>query len=93
LFRANAAVDPRREALILRGGVVGYELPPLRASVLPIAPGDVVIFATDGIDTYFAKDSPFGRRPEEVANDILARHAKETDDALVLVARYIGALS
>lgn len=93
LFRRNTVVDLPREGLVLRGGVVGYELPlPLHASVVRIAVGDVVILATDGIDTDFARDSPFGRHPKNVAHDILARHAKQTDDALVLVTRYIGVL-
>jgi serine phosphatase RsbU (regulator of sigma subunit) len=35
--------------VLLRSGVVGYQLPTLRASTLPIAPGDLLIFATDGI--------------------------------------------
>jgi hypothetical protein len=29
--------------------------------------------------------------PERIATDILARYARDTDDALVLVARYLGA--
>ncbi len=36
-----------RETLLLRGGVVGDRLPPLRAAGLPLAPGDTLVLATD----------------------------------------------
>jgi negative regulator of sigma-B (phosphoserine phosphatase) len=87
LFRADGT---RREALLLRGGVVGYQLPILRAAVLPIAPGDVLILATDGIRGDFTACVPVGRPPEQVADDIIGGHAKSDDDALVLVAGYLG---
>jgi phosphoserine phosphatase RsbX len=90
LFRADGT---RREALLLRGGVVGYQLPKLRAAVLPIAPGDVLIFATDGIGGGFTASVPAGRPPEQIADGIIAGHAKSDDDALVLVAAYLGARS
>src|SRR5690348_4342710 len=37
------------QSLLLRPGVVGQKLPPLQASVTRVQPGDMVIFATDGI--------------------------------------------
>ena len=46
---ADGAVQPARASLITRGGIVGSELPRLRAEVLRVAPGDLLIFATDGI--------------------------------------------
>jgi|SRR5450759_2743505 len=33
-----------RERLLLRGGTLGYQLPPLRESVIPFMPGDTLIF-------------------------------------------------
>jgi len=90
LFRASATALPQREAILLRGGVVGYQLPPLRETVLPVARGDTMIFVTDGIRDGFAEKSPIGRHTGNVADDILARFARHTDDALVLVARYLG---
>src|SRR5437879_5367664 len=40
---------PARASLVTRGGIVGgAELPPLRTDVVPMAPGDLLIFATDG---------------------------------------------
>ena len=84
--------DPRkkRETVLLRGGVVGYQLPPLRASVLAISPGDTLILATDGVQSGFVSTlSPFGA-PQSMADGLLARYAKDSDDALALVIRYLG---
>lgn len=81
---------PAREWLLLRGGVVGYRLPPLKASVLSIKPGDTLILATDGIRGGFAEDLDLSDAPQQIADRILDRFAKGTDDALVLVVRYIG---
>jgi negative regulator of sigma-B (phosphoserine phosphatase) len=86
LYRA----DGPREALVSRSGVVGFQLPPPHATVLPIAAGDMLVFATDGIHHDFAARSPLGRVPQQVADELLARYGKSTDDALVLVACYGG---
>ena len=47
LLRAHADPRPRRETLDGRGGIVGRLLPPLHAGVLPIAPGDLLVLASD----------------------------------------------
>jgi len=80
-----------RAGLVTRGGIVGSELPRLHPVVLPIAPGDTLIFATDGIREGFADGLSPEASPQQLADQILARHGKGTDDALVLVARYLGA--
>ena len=90
LFRADRSRRPPCESILLRGGVVGYQLPPLRAAVLPIVPGDTLVLATDGIRDNFSPDLPLDRRPEDVAQDILRRFGSQTDDALVLVTHYRG---
>jgi negative regulator of sigma-B (phosphoserine phosphatase) len=85
--------DRRREAkesLLLRGGVVGVQLPPLGAAVLPIATGDTLILATDGIHREFDRAVNPVDSPQNVADCILAEHRRATDDALVLVVRYRG---
>ena len=79
-----------RATLVTRGGIVGSELPRLHPVVLPIAPGDTLIFATDGIREGFAEGLAPEATPQQLADQILARHGKGTDDALVLVARYVG---
>jgi hypothetical protein len=86
-LRADAGPRPARDAVVQRGGVVGYRLPPLRASVLSVAPGDTLILATDGIRSGFAERLDPSGPPQQIADDIFHRYAKDTDDALVLVAR------
>jgi negative regulator of sigma-B (phosphoserine phosphatase) len=91
LLRADKESSHPEETLLLRSGVVGYNLPStLTVSTLQIFGGDVLILATDGIRADFATKLHIGRSAYQIANDILARHAKGTDDALVVVARYRG---
>ena len=78
------------ERVLLRSGIVGYRLPELRTSTQSIRPSDLLVFATDGISAGFTKDLPPGDAPQRLADLILERHFKGTDDALVLVVRYVG---
>ena len=82
-----------RKAILSRGGVVGYQLPPLRCVDLPVAKGDTLILATDGVNSGFTATQLNGRQPRPLANNILLHHGKTSDDALVLVVRYQGAQS
>jgi len=93
LLRADPAVDPRYESLVLRSGVVGSRLPLLHGTIVPVMRGDTLIFATDGIRREFTQGLALGDGPQQLADKILGRHAKRTDDALVLVARYVGEAS
>ena len=93
LLRADPKAAPVRDYVLLHGGVVGLQLPPLRAFVLPVAPGDTLIMATDGVRPGFAEGLPVKEPPQQLAERILARDGKGTDDALVLVARYLGGSS
>jgi hypothetical protein len=90
LLRADAAEMHAREYVLLHGGVVGLQMPPLRAFVIPVRQGDTLILATDGIRSGFAEGLPLEASPQHIADRILARNAKGTDDALVVVARYLG---
>ena len=90
-LRAQASVSPRRESLLLRGGVVGGRLPALLAAILPMMRGDALILATDGVRSNFAlANFAHGESPQQLADRILAEWGTKTDDALVLVARYLG---
>lgn len=92
LLRAEAAATPSRELLLLRGGVVGVHLPALTAAIVPVVPGDTLIFATDGVRSEFLDQIRAHRdAPQTLAGRILERFGRGTDDALVLVARYLGA--
>ena len=93
LLRAGADGNRGREGLVSRGGVVGYQLPPLREHCLSVGKGDTVVFATDGIKSSFSQDLRAGRPPQRVADEVLGRYGKDTDDSLVLVARYLGVSS
>jgi hypothetical protein len=88
--RAARPARPARPSLVTRGGIVGLQLPELRAQVLSIAPGDTLIVATDGIKHGFADGLGTEVPPQQLADQILARSSKGSDDALVLVARYLG---
>jgi len=88
LLRADPATNPAQENLLLRGGVVGFQLPGLTAAVIPVMPGDLLIFATDGLDGNFSNGVSVNEAPQRLATRILAQHGKGTDDALVLVARW-----
>ena len=87
---ANWAARSARVTLIARGGIVGSDLPPVQAAVLPIQAGDLLVFATDGIRSGFTDTLADGEQPQRLADQILATFGKGTDDALVLVARYLG---
>lgn len=98
VLRAALHARPARESVPLRGGVLGYNLPPLRATTVSVTRGDLLIFATDGLQSSFVQEpllhNPLLRRAADglpqLANHLLVRYAKETDDALILVARYRG---
>ena len=90
LLRADTQASPARENIVMRGGVVGYQLPPLQAVVTPVSPNDILIFATDGIRNGFDRNLFLNAPLQQIADAICAQHSKGTDDALVLVARYLG---
>jgi phosphoserine phosphatase RsbX len=90
LCRADPSVGPQREDLLLRGGGVGYQLPPLSAAVIPVMAGDILVLGTDGLKNDFADAIVTGEPPQRLADRILAQYGKGTDDALVLAARWHG---
>jgi phosphoserine phosphatase RsbX len=78
----------RFERLLVRGGVVGGDLPDLEPTTIALVPGDTLVIATDGIQEEFADALPNDLAPQALAEHVFAHYAKYTDDALVLVARY-----
>jgi serine phosphatase RsbU (regulator of sigma subunit) len=92
LIRADGglATGTAVESLLLRAGVVGYRLPPLRMSTLPLFAGDTLILATDGIKGLQPRTLAPQAEPQELAQSILSQHGKNNDDALVVVVRYQG---
>lgn len=90
LLRADPGTSHAKESVLLRSGLVGYQLPPLDTNVVSLSAGDVVIFATDGIRPEFAEGINPKESPKHIAENILNGYFKGTDDALVLVTRYLG---
>ncbi|HEY5910559.1 MAG TPA: SpoIIE family protein phosphatase [Verrucomicrobiae bacterium] len=90
LVRSGVAAGGACERLVLRNGVVGYELPDLRVSTTAMVAGDVLVLATDGVSPGFAPPWERTHSPQRIADRILSQNLKSTDDALVLVARYWG---
>jgi hypothetical protein len=88
----HPAAGPRSptEGALTKGGVVGYNLPSIRVTGTDLEEGDVMVLATDGIDSGFADAVTPGTPAQDIADRILARHARERDDALVVVVRYLG---
>jgi phosphoserine phosphatase RsbX len=87
IFMSNGR-EPIRETLLLRGGVVGHQLPRLQAAILPLEPGDTLILNTDGVRNDFANGQPLVGSPQDLAERILMHHSTGIDEAMVLVARY-----
>jgi serine phosphatase RsbU (regulator of sigma subunit) len=90
LMRTGASKGIVEQELLLRAGVVGSQLPPLQAAVLPIAHGDTLVFATDGVKSGFVKSLSALEAPQRAADRILQQYCRGNDDALVLVARLTG---
>jgi phosphoserine phosphatase RsbX len=83
--RSNARLIP---------GIVGYRIPEIRpAQVVSIRTGDLIVISTDGIAEDYVDHIDFAASATVIAEQILSKDAKETDDAMVLAARHRGALT
>jgi phosphoserine phosphatase RsbX len=85
-------VDRQQPAhsIMLASGIVGHELPRLRAKTLSVRRGSMLIMATDGVRSSLGQSIDSSGTAQDIADTILARRGTRTDDALVLVARYLG---
>ncbi|MGH2628000.1 MAG: SpoIIE family protein phosphatase [Anaerolineales bacterium] len=92
LLRSDPDRAPAYESLLLRRGVVGAQLSELAAAKLAVDAGDMLLFLTDGIEpgADWRAELRSGTAPQAAAERILGRHARGSDDGLVLVARYKG---
>jgi hypothetical protein len=90
LLRAEPGEGRRRESVMLVGGVPGHQLPSLRPNELSVSHGDTLVLATDGVRGGYLDLADWNEPPQELADHLLAEYGKATDDALVLVARYMG---
>lgn len=86
----DSATPVTKESLALAGGVAGHELPVVTVASVELAPGDVVILATDGIGSRFADSLDVSGSPQAITERIIDRHWTRPDDAMVVAVRYLG---
>ncbi len=88
LIHAGAGLGAPTAGALTKGGVGGYNRPSIRVTSTELEAGDVMVLATDGIDSGFAEAITAGGSAQDIADRILAEHGKAADDALVVVVRY-----
>jgi len=88
VLHADATSRPPRIGLVPTAGFVGAEEPHPTSRVVPLTAGDTIVLFSDGIRDGFAESLTLPDTPQSIADFIITRHVKGTDDALVLVARY-----
>jgi len=76
--------------LLLAPGIVGHVLPALRPTSVRVRRGDLLLIASDGIGPGFADVLRPAGSCDAIARRVVDRHARPSDDAIVLVARYLG---
>ena len=86
--RLLRAAGGNGESALVFAGVLGYRLPGVRPGTVRLAPGDAVVLATDGIEPSFSPALVAGMSAQALAERILARHGRSTDDALAVVVRF-----
>jgi hypothetical protein len=59
-------------------------------ATLEVRPGDVLVFATDGVQAAFADSLDTSGSTQAISERIMADHGRLLDDALVLAVRYLG---
>jgi negative regulator of sigma-B (phosphoserine phosphatase) len=84
----HPAEGGRHDVALVFGGVVGYQVPRVRPVTLALAPGDLLVMITDGIDATFASALDGGGGAQAIAERIFDGHSKGTDVALCVVVRY-----
>lgn len=90
LGRTTGGVDTQSEVRLL-GGIVGDQIPELPVpEASPIRPGHLLVMATDGVAESHTVAVDFAATADTLAAALLDGHGRESDDALVLVARHRG---
>ena len=91
LFRPADAFAGRPIALRSLPGIVGARIPlSLPVWETELRTGDVLVITTDGIRPEFEDELDVLYSSHHLAQAIVDRHARDADDALVVVARYGG---
>ncbi len=90
VLRAAAALGGSASP-VLFGGILGHQFRRVRPSRLRLERGDVLVMATDGVRADFATGASVRGSAQAIADRVLATSSRGNDDALVLVARWLGA--
>lgn len=90
LFHCGAGAGVHRERLVQPAGIVGAQLPVLKAAAVRLSPGDLLVFATDGIRDGFGEHLSPNDDLQRLAEKLILDYATRADDALVLAVRYLG---
>jgi phosphoserine phosphatase RsbX len=80
----------RPHSPVVLGGVLGMNLPKARLTTVALQPRDTVVLATDGVAADFSESVEPDRPAQQVADHVLERYGKRTDDALVAVVRFLA---
>jgi phosphoserine phosphatase RsbX len=89
--RAASGLQIVRSSARLTAGIVGYRIPAITpAQIVPIRTGDLLVIASDGIAEDHLDHIDFAATARLIAEQILDKHAKASDDAMVLTARHRG---
>jgi negative regulator of sigma-B (phosphoserine phosphatase) len=85
-------VEGRNSAhsIMLASGIVGHELPRLQTKTHSVRRGSMLVMATDGVRNSLDETIMSSGTAQEIADAILAQRGTGNDDALVVVARYLG---
>jgi serine phosphatase RsbU (regulator of sigma subunit) len=84
----RAGGEQKNRNIILRGGIVGYHLPSLQASIFPISPGDTLILTTDGVMDSYTDNISIHNSTSQLVDYISANYFKQDDDALIVAVRF-----
>lgn len=86
LFSGAPSAAPT--TLLSSMGTLGQGTVEVRPSEVALKSGDTLILATDGVRSDFYLGVNFKKASKQLAEEILERSARRSDDALVAVARY-----
>ncbi len=90
VVKRPTGVEVRASAL-LAGGIVGYRMPnTLLTHQVSINTGDLLIIASDGIAEDHLQTIDFAAQATSIAEELVGKYGKETDDALVVAVRHRG---
>ncbi len=90
MLLANDKNLPKAERFLLKGGIVGYQLPLLQATITPISKGDMIIISTDGVKISYLEKVDVNDEPDHIVTEISENYFMQSDDAPILVAKYEG---